>query len=44
MISGDFTENEGYPNSAVSLRYNPEHLGVLEIDDENAITYRYRRA
>ena len=38
MISGDFTENEGYPNSAVSLRYNPEHLGVLEIDDENAIT------
>ena len=38
MISGDFTENEGYANSAVSLRYNPEHLGVLELDDENAIT------
>ena len=38
MISGDFTENEGYTNSAVSLRYNPEHLGVLELDDENAIT------
>lgn len=38
MISDDFTENEGYANSAVSLRYNPEHLGVLEIDDENAIT------
>ena len=38
MISDDFTENEGYSHSAVSFRYNPEHLGVLEIDDENAIT------
>lgn len=38
MISDDFTENEGYTNSVVSLRYNPEHLGVLEMDDENAIT------
>ncbi len=38
MISDDFTENEGYSHSVVSFRYNPEHLGVLEIDDENAIT------
>ena len=38
MISDDFTENEGYAHSVVSFRYNPEHLGVLEIDDENAIT------
>ncbi len=38
MISGDFTEHEGYTNSVVSMKYNPEHLGVLEMDDENAIT------
>jgi len=38
MISGDFTEHEGYTNSAVSFKYNPDHLGVLEADDENEIT------
>ena len=38
MISGDFTEHEGYTHSVVSMKYNPEHLGVLEMDDENAIT------
>lgn len=38
MISGDFIEHEGYIGSVISLKYEPEHLGVLEMDDENEIT------
>jgi len=38
MISGDFTEHEGYCGSVVSLKYDPEHLGMLEMNDENEIT------
>ena len=38
MISDDFTEHDGYMSSTVSLKYNPEHLGVLEYDDEDEIT------
>lgn len=35
MISGDFTQHEGYTGSAFSVKYDPEHLGILEYDDEN---------
>lgn len=38
MLSSDFTEHAGYVASTVSLKYNPEHLGVLEYDDEGEIT------
>ena len=38
MISGDFTQHEGYTGSAFSVKYDPEHLGILEYDDENEIT------
>ena len=39
MLSGDFTDHSGYANSAISLKYNPEHLSGLDnIEDENDIT------
>ncbi|MBQ7991111.1 MAG: hypothetical protein IJ251_08710 [Oscillospiraceae bacterium] len=38
MLSGDFTEHGGYTSSAVSFKYDPEHLSVLEWDDENEMT------
>ncbi len=38
MISEDFTDHNGYANSTFSLKYNPKHLGVLDMDDENEIT------
>ncbi|MCR5142830.1 MAG: hypothetical protein K6C68_09955 [Ruminococcus sp.] len=38
MISGDFTQHEGYTRSTFSVKYDPEHLSVLEYDDENEIT------
>ena len=38
MLSDDFTNHEGYSRSVVALKYNPEHLGVLEYDDEGEIT------
>ncbi|MCR5213952.1 MAG: hypothetical protein K6E10_06020 [Eubacterium sp.] len=39
MISDDFTKGEGYMNSVISFKYNPEHFGVLDdIYDEENIT------
>lgn len=38
MLSDDFTDHNGYSHSVVALKYNPEHLDILEYDDEGEIT------